>query len=53
MKRVLIYGDSNTWGYDSAALHFEINTVDGLHYSRADHARLAPVVAGKIREMLD
>lgn len=37
---------------DCAELHFEINTVDGLHYSRADHARLAPVVAEKIREML-
>ena len=35
-----------------AELGFEINTVDGLHYSRADHAKLAPVVAEKIREML-
>ena len=37
---------------DCAELGFEINTVDGLHYSRADHARLAPVVADKILEML-
>ena len=32
---------------------YYINTVDGLHYSRADHAKLAPVVVGKIREMLE
>lgn len=38
---------------DCAELDFEINTVDGLHYSRADHAKLAPVVADKIREMLE
>ena len=38
---------------DCAELDFEINTVDGLHYSYADHAKLAPIVAGKIREMLD
>ncbi len=37
---------------DCAELGFEINTVDGLHYSRADHAKLAPVVAEKIRDML-
>ena len=37
---------------DCAELGFEINTVDGLHYSRSDHAKLAPVVTGKIREML-
>ena len=37
---------------DCAELGFEINTVDGLHYSRADHAKLAPVVADKILEML-
>ena len=37
---------------DCAELDFEINTVDGLHYSYADHAKLASVVAGKIREML-
>lgn len=38
---------------DCAELNFEINTVDGLHYSLSDHARLAPVVAEKIREMLE
>ncbi len=37
---------------DCAELDFEINTVDGLHYSYADHAKLAPIVAEKIREML-
>ncbi len=37
---------------DCGMLGFEINTVDGLHYSRADHARLAPVAAAKIREMV-
>ena len=37
---------------DCAELNFEINTVDGLHYSRADHAKLAPAAAEKIREML-
>ena len=36
---------------DCAELDFEINTVDGLHYSRADHAKLAPVVTRKIQEM--
>lgn len=38
---------------DCAELNFEINTVDGLHYSYADHAKLAPIVAKKIREMLE
>ena len=38
---------------DCAEFGFELNTVDGLHYSRADHAKLAPAVAAKIREMLD
>ena len=37
---------------DCADLHFELNTLDGLHYSRADHAKLAPVVTAKILEML-
>lgn len=37
---------------DCAELNFEINTLDGLHYSKADHAKLAPVVTAKIREML-
>ena len=38
---------------DCAELDFELNTVDGLHYSIADHAKLAPIVAERIREMLD
>ena len=37
---------------DCAELDFEINTVDGLHYSVADHAKLGPVAAAKIKEML-
>lgn len=37
---------------DCAPLNFELNTMDGLHYSKADHAKLAPLVAEKIREML-
>ena len=37
---------------DCGELGFEINAVDGLHYSKADHAKLAPIVAAKIREML-
>lgn len=37
---------------DCAPLDFEINTLDGLHYSKKDHAKLARAVAGKIREML-
>lgn len=37
---------------DCADLDFELNTLDGLHYSRADHAKLGPVVAAKIKEML-
>ena len=37
---------------DCGELGFEINTVDGLHYSCADHAKLAPIVAEKIKEML-
>ena len=37
---------------DCAEFCYEINTVDGLHYSRADHARLAPLVTAKIREIL-
>jgi lysophospholipase L1-like esterase len=38
---------------DCAALHFTLNDLDGLHYSREDHAKLAPVTAVKIREMLE
>ena len=52
-KLYKIVAERNHCGFiDCAELHFELNKVDGLHYSRADHARLAPVVAAKIREML-
>lgn len=51
-----LYGEMarrNGCGFiDCALLGFELNPMDGLHYSKADHAKLAPVVAEKIREML-
>ena len=37
---------------DCGALDFEINALDGLHYCKADHAKLAPVVAARLREMV-
>lgn len=37
---------------DGGELHLKINEFDGLHYSHADHAKLAPVVTAKIKEML-
>lgn len=37
---------------DCAELGFELNEVDGLHYSKADHAKLADAAAEKIREMI-
>lgn len=37
---------------DAGALGFELNTVDGVHYSKNDHKRLARAVADKIREMI-
>ncbi len=37
---------------DCAALDFEINSLDGLHYSKQDHAKLADAVVLKIKEML-
>lgn len=37
---------------DCADLGFTLNETDGLHYSKADHARLAAAAAEKIREML-
>ncbi|MBQ9008266.1 MAG: hypothetical protein IJ088_02885 [Clostridia bacterium] len=53
-KRYRVIAERNHCGFiDCAEFNFEINTMDGLHYSRADHARLAPVVAEKIREMLN
>ncbi len=37
---------------DGAALQFELNTLDGVHYSKNDHKRLADAIAVKVREML-
>ncbi len=37
---------------DCAELGFELNEIDGLHYSKADHAKLADAAAVKIKEML-
>lgn len=38
---------------DCGELDFELNTLDGLHYSKADHEKLANAVAPKILEMLE
>lgn len=38
---------------DCGELDFELNTLDGLHYSRDDHRKLADAVAAKIKEMLE
>lgn len=35
-----------------ADLDFELNELDGLHYSKADHAKLGAAVTEKIRQML-
>lgn len=37
---------------DGGTLGFELNTDDGVHYSPADHQKLAAAVADKIREMI-
>ncbi|MHC1773409.1 MAG: GDSL-type esterase/lipase family protein [Flexilinea sp.] len=37
---------------DCAGLNFKLNSLDGLHYDREDHAKLADVVAAKIKEMI-
>ena len=37
---------------DAGALDFELNTVDGVHYSKRDHHRLAHAVADKIHDMI-
>ncbi len=37
---------------DCAELNFVINDLDGLHYDKADHAKLGEVVSAKIKEML-
>lgn len=38
---------------DCAKLNFELNTLDGLHYSKTDHTKLASAVTEKVREILD
>ena len=38
---------------DTAMLGFELNTVDGVHYSKRDHKALAHTVALRIREMCE
>ncbi|MDR1586028.1 MAG: GDSL-type esterase/lipase family protein [Treponema sp.] len=41
-------------GYlDASSLGFTLNTIDGIHYNREDHAKLGAKAAEKIREMLD
>lgn len=37
--------------FDPASLQFELNTVDGVHYSKADHAKLAKALAEIVRTM--
>ncbi|MEA4893813.1 MAG: GDSL-type esterase/lipase family protein [Oscillospiraceae bacterium] len=37
---------------DCAEMDFEINNLDGLHYSKADHRKLAKAVTDKIKEIL-
>lgn len=37
---------------DCSEMDFEINELDGLHYSKADHAKLGNAVAAKVWEML-
>ncbi|MDR0652901.1 MAG: GDSL-type esterase/lipase family protein [Synergistaceae bacterium] len=37
---------------DCAALNFSLNELDGLHYSRDDHAKLGKAVAEHVREIL-
>lgn len=43
----------NACGFlDAGTLGFSLNPLDGLHYCRDDHAKLAAAVADKAREML-
>lgn len=52
-KEYRAVAERNGCGFiDCAELGFELNELDGLHYSKADHAKLAPVVADRVREML-
>jgi lysophospholipase L1-like esterase len=38
---------------DASSLGITLNTLDGIHYNREDHAKLGAKAAEKIREMLD
>lgn len=38
--------------FDTADLQFELNTVDGVHYSKNDHRRLAQEIAAIARDLL-
>ena len=38
---------------DCAPLRFELNELDGLHYSKGDHQKLADAAAQKVLHMLD
>lgn len=33
-------------------MDFQINDLDGIHYSRKDHAKLGKAVAAKVKELL-
>ena len=45
--------DKHGCGYlDAGSLGLTLNTVDGLHYNRGDHAKVGEAAAAKIREML-
>lgn len=37
---------------DCAEMDFKINTLDGLHYDKEDHAKLATAVVAKVHELL-
>lgn len=37
---------------DCGALNFELNPVDGIHYSKRDHRKLAEAACSKVRELI-
>ena len=37
---------------DCGEMDFQINDLDGIHYSRKDHAKLGKAVAAKVKELL-
>lgn len=52
-KEYRIVAERHGCGFlDGADLQFELNTVDGVHYSKNDHKRLADAIAAKVRDML-